>query len=372
MAGIPECPDCRRPLEAISEKNYFFRLSKYQAWLKAHWEKHPDGLLPSIRRNEVLSLLSEPIPDLCVTRPRARLAWGIEVPFSKDHVTYVWFDALINYISAVGYGSDETSLARLWPADLQMVGKDILRHHAVYWPILLKALDLEPPRRLFAHGWWLMGGEKISKSRGKVVEPLSLIDRYGVDGYRYFLLREVPFGMDGVYSEEAFILRFNSDLANDLGNLVHRSLTMVEKYFDGVVPKIGPLESLDEPLIALAKATPGSVHEAMLRLDLSGALGSIWRLVNAANKYIESSAPWTQSRAGRLDRIQTILYHLMEILRITSILVFPFIPETGRRIRRQLGLEGPSEDVRMDAAAWGGTQPGVRVCKEAPLFPRIE
>ncbi|MFA5099903.1 MAG: methionine--tRNA ligase [Candidatus Omnitrophota bacterium] len=232
------CPDCKRPVERIVEENYFFRLSKYQDWLIEHIEKHPDFVRPQIRRNEVLSFLKlNKLNDLCISRPKERLSWGIPLPFSPDHVTYVWFDALINYISAVGDFDDKgVYRSKWWPANVQLMAKDILRQHAIYWPIMLKALDIEPPQSLVVHGWWLMGDAKMSKSRGNVVAPLDMSVKYGIDVFRYFLVREVPFGLDGNFSEESIIKRFNGDLANDLGNLVYRTLTMVEKYYAGAVP----------------------------------------------------------------------------------------------------------------------------------------
>ncbi|MEI8345456.1 MAG: methionine--tRNA ligase, partial [Candidatus Omnitrophota bacterium] len=236
-AGAKVCPDCKRPVEQIEEENFFLKTSQYQAWLREHIMAHPDFIQPDIRRNEVLGFLdNNTLQDLCISRPAGRLSWGIPSPLSATHVTYVWFDALINYVTACGFADDAGRFAQWWPADVHLVGKDILRHHAVYWPIMLKAAGMEVPRQIFAHGWWVQGGQKMSKSLGNVVDPLEVARRYGFDAFRYFLLREVPFGFDGSFSEEALVNRFNHDLANDLGNLLHRSLSMCEKYFGGEIP----------------------------------------------------------------------------------------------------------------------------------------
>lgn len=367
----PVCPDCKRPLEEISEANYFFKISKYQDWLRKHMDANPDFIRPSSRFNEIYSLLKEPLPDLCISRPKSRLSWGIPIPFAPDHVTYVWFDALINYISAVGFYANKEKFKKFWPADLQVIGKDILRHHAVFWPIMLKSLDLEPPKTIFAHGWWILAGEKISKSKGTAIDPVDIIQRYGCSAYRYFLLREVTFGLDGVYSEDAFITRYNSDLANDLGNLLNRTLTMVEKYFNAEVPRPEAPQGLDIPLIEKAKILGKELDLYMERYDPSGALACIWELINMANKYIEESAPWTLAKEKKHQRLASMMYNLIEVLRIVTIFILPFMPKAAAEMWQQLGFQEKLEDQTIDKAAWGQAVWGTKVKKGAPLFQRI-
>lgn len=345
------CPDCKRPVERLTEINYFFKLSKYQEWLIKHIESNPDFIRPRIRHNEVLSFLKlNKLADLCISRPKERLSWGIVMPFALTHVTYVWFDALINYISAVGeFDKDGKYISRYWPADLQLIGKDILRQHAVYWPIILKALEIEPPKTVFAHGWWLIGEDKMSKSRGNVVNPIEMVNKYGIDVYRYFLLRDVPFGVDGNFSEDAIIRRFNGDLANDLGNLVYRTLTMVEKYYGGAVPEKG---KGGPELNRQMEALPGKVDEAVRVPDFSAALEEIWKVINIANKYVEETKPWNLAKEKKDEELKAFIRLMVDVIRAVGEAIAPFMPYTAQSIKEQLG-----ED---------------RIKKGSPLFPRID
>jgi len=368
------CPDCKRPVEHIKEKNFFFRLSKYQGWLKDYIDSHDDFILPVIRRNEILSFLKNPLNDLCISRPKSRLSWGIEIPFSNAHVTYVWFDALINYISVCGYGDAPRKFKKFWPADVHMIGKDILRPHTVYWPIMLHAVGLSMPKTIFAHGWWKVGEDKMSKSKDNIVDPVRMVDRFGVDAYRFFLLRETPFGMDGSFSEAALIARINSDLANDLGNLLHRTLSMIEKYFSGVVPKRKDLkyaDKLTKVLVDRLNGLESEVVQAMDNIDFGHALASIWKLVNASNKFIEQKSPWKLSRENKIDELRDMLYDLYEVLRIVSILLGPFFPNASEEMLRQLGLETGKKRSLKDLSC-ARARPGTRINKGKPLFPRIE
>lgn len=365
------CPDCKRTLEKLDETNYFLKISEYHKWLVDHINSNPGFIKPDFRRNEVLGFLNnETLLDLCISRPKSRMNWGVELPFDKDYVAYVWFDALINYISGIGYPQDAERFGKLWPADVHVIGKDIIRHHAVFWPIMLRAAGIAPPKTIFAHGWWVIKGEKMSKSRGNAVDPLDLIAKYGIDPYRYFLLREVQFGADGLFSEEALVSRYNSDLANDLGNLLNRTLTMGGKYFGGKVPAEA---SGDAEVVLKAKALGGEMERAMPEFDFVTALSKIWEVIGAANKYIENSKPWTLSKENRTAELAGVIYNILEALRIVSVCVYPFMPSTARDIWSQLGI-GDDTGSRSfsEAVKWGLLKAGHQVNAPTPLFPRIE
>ncbi|MCX8117434.1 MAG: methionine--tRNA ligase [Desulfobacterota bacterium] len=368
------CPDCLREVSALSEKNYFFRMSKYRSWLVEHIEKHERFILPPSRRNEILGFLQSPLEDLCISRPKKRLKWGIEIPFDRDYVTYVWFDALINYVSGLGYGSENSPFSEFWPEAIHLIGKDILTTHTVYWPTMLKAIGLPPPKMVFAHGWWTVEGKKMSKSLQNVVEPNRLIDTYGVDAVRYFLMREVSFGMDGDFSHAAMVHRINSDLANDLGNLFSRSLSMVHRYFDGLVPTPSEPQEIDARLEGVAKRVVAQLPELMDDLAFNKALVAIWEMVSASNKYVDETAPWSLAKEEKhRPRLATVLYHLLESLRLLSLLIAPFMPTTGEKMWGQLGLGGSLWEERLDEqGVWGRLKPGGKVAKPIPLFPRID
>ncbi len=364
------CPDCGRETSKLKEESYFFKMSKYQDQLIKYIEENPDFIQPKTRRNEILSFVREGLRDLSISR--TTFNWGIPVPDNDKHVIYVWFDALTNYISALGYPEDKDGdFKKFWPA-VHVIGKDILRFHAVYWPTFLMAAELPLPKTVFAHGWWTVEGQKMSKSLRNVVEPNMLVDKYGVDAIRYFLLREVPFGLDGDFSHSALVHRINSDLANDLGNLVSRSTAMLSKYFDGTLPEAGALDEVDQALVDKFPVALQTVDKQLEEMAFNKALMTIWELISASNKYIDDTAPWALAKdPAQQQRLGTVMYNLLEGIRIIGLLVAPFMPETGARIMQILGSD--SNNLNLEGQdQWGGLQAGAQVEKAAPLFPRIE
>jgi len=369
-----KCPDHDREPEKRQEANYFFRMSRYQDWLIEHIEKHPDFIRPERYRNEVLSFLREPLEDLCISRPRERLSWGIPLPFDNRYVTYVWFDALINYVSALDY-PDGPLFARFWPFAQHLIAKDILKPHGIYWPTMIRAAGIEPYRHLNVHGYWKINEGKMSKSRGSVVRPLDLVPIYGLDAFRYFLLREMVFGLDANFSEEALIQRLNADLANDLGNLFSRTMGMTERYFGGRIPPFG--EPLDEPERALRAQMERSRDDYVKELSQWGfhkGLMAVWEGINAANKYIDDVAPWTLAKDPvRTSRLQTVMRTLLEVNRQVAVLLSPVMPETSETMLARLGIKRRVLDLRLEEdTGWGGLEEGTAVQKGEALFPRVD
>lgn len=367
-----KCPDCGREVRRTSEEAYFFRLSKYQDQLIKLFEEHPEFLEPASRRNEMLNNFIKPgLEDLCVSR--TSFTWGVPVTFDPKHIVYVWVDALSNYITALGYGSADDSLyQKYWPADIHLVGKEIVRFHTIIWPAMLMALNLPLPKKVLGHGWLILEGGKMSKSKGNVVDPVVLCERYGVDAIRYFLLRDIPFGSDGTFSNEALITRINSDLANDLGNLVSRTVAMVNKYFGGTIPTERTAGEFDEGLIALATATKAKVEAYADEMQFSQALTELWALISRTNKYIDETAPWVLAKdEANRGRLAAVMYNLCEAIRIISILVSPFLPHTAPKIQAQLGA--PAAVLSWEQAGdWGLLPAGFSVQKGEIIFPRID
>ncbi|OIJ17562.1 methionine--tRNA ligase [Anaerobacillus alkalilacustris] len=367
------CPDCNRPVEKVREKSYFFKMSKYADRLLKYYEENPQFIQPESRKNEMINNFIKPgLEDLAVSR--TSFEWGIKVPNDPEHVVYVWIDALSNYITALGYGSEnQEKYEKYWPADVHLVGKEIVRFHTIYWPIMLMALDLPLPKKVFGHGWLLMKDGKMSKSKGNVVDPVPLIDRYGLDALRYYLLREVPFGSDGVFTPESFVERVNFDLANDLGNLLNRTIAMVHKYFDGEIPEyVKDTTEFDASLIQLVEETKVKVEEAMEDMEFSVALSAIWQLVSRTNKYIDETQPWVLAKSEENHKeLGSVLYHLAEALRHISILIQPFMTTTPKKIWDQLSIT--EEQTKWDSMnEFGVLHSGVKVAKAEPIFPRLD
>ncbi len=368
------CPDCGRPVQKVKEESYFFKVSKYADRLLQYYEENPGFIQPESRKNEMINNFIKPgLEDLAVSR--TTFDWGIKIPSNPKHVIYVWVDALTNYITALGYGSeDESKYQTYWPADVHLVGKEIVRFHTIYWPIMLMALDLPLPKKVFAHGWLLMKDGKMSKSKGNVVDPVTLIDRYGLDSLRYYLLREVPFGSDGVFTPESFVERLNFDLANDLGNLLNRTVAMINKYFDGVIPAYsGSNGEFEQSLLEVNRSTVEKYVEAMEKMEFSVALSVLWQLVSRTNKYIDETQPWQLAKEeAQVDQLQAVMVHLAESLRRIAIMLQPFLTQTPKEIFSQLGVEAKNLTTWDSMDEFGVIPAGVAVKKGNPIFPRLD
>ena len=353
-----------RNIKKLKEKNYFFRMSKYQKKLIEHIHSNPKFIQPDYRRNEILGFLKNPLNDLCISRPKSRLSWGVELPFDKNYVTYVWFDALINYITAAGYSSNKTLFKKLWPVSYHLIGKDILTTHAVYWPTMLMSVGIELPKSIFAHGWWLMGDSKMSKSLGNIINPMDLIDKYGVDPLRYYLMREMVVGQDANFTLESFIQRYNSDLANDFGNLLSRVTTLIHKNYSGEIPDPGKLSDQELSIKHKSKHLQSIVKTLIDDMKINEAIEQIMQFIRHVNRYMEQNTPWKMVKENKLEAGR-VLYTAGEALRISAILLSPIMPNRTLILLEALNSE-------RDECYWGGLSVGAKLKKHTPLFPRIK
>lgn len=366
------CPDCHRPVQEVSEEAYFFKISKYADRLLKYIEENPDFIQPVSRRNEMINFINQGMEDLCISR--TSFDWGIPVPIDDKHVIYVWFDALTNYLTPIGYLDDPEKFQKFWPANVHLVGKEIVRFHSIIWPCILMALDLPLPKQVFGHGWLVADGTKMSKSIGNVVDPIGLIEEFGADAIRYFLLREINLGQDGNFSRDALIQRINSDLANDLGNLLHRTLNMVGKFQQGVVLAPEGCSEIDASLIEDAMTTVKTFADDMNNMKISHAIKAVWAFISRANKYIDETAPWALTKdESKKQELANTMYNLVEALRVISGLIYPYMPTTAGKLWQQLNLPGTIEELRLaDIEKWGGTPVNMHIGQAQQLFPRIE
>lgn len=364
------CPDCGKPVEMMKEESYFFKMSKYaDRWLQ-FIEDNPNFIRPESRRNEMVNFVKQGLDDLCISR--TTFDWGIPVPFDNKHVIYVWFDALINYYSALKARGDGSLYDKFWPADVHLVGKDIIRFHTIIWPIMLMAAGLPLPKCVLGHGWIMINSDKMSKSKGNVVDPFKLCDKYSVDAIRYFLMREMGYGLDCNYNEELLAVRINNDLANDYGNLLSRTTGMINKFQEGIILAPGEGTEHDQELLDLAKAMPERYGALMDKMEWANALAELWTLVNKANKYIEDAAPWALNKAGEKEKLATVLYNMVEVIRQVTIMVAPVMPGLPQRVWQQLGIADRADLHTWDSLSWGGMPSGIAINRGEPLFPRID